>query len=1316
MHNLVPHFIQENFKAGKFQGRFPAVGFFLDISGFSSMTESLMEHGPHGAEVLAGIMRRAFDPLTKSVYTQGGFIATFAGDAFTALFPLPSPDKVGDEEAGCLRALAAAWAAQETMAATREWQTPYGSFELHAKVGLAVGEASWGIVASQDRRRAASYFRGAAVDGCARAEHLAQAGEIVMDAAFASRVARWVEAQPVDDQYRLTRVTAPLPSPQAVDLPPADAQVVARFYPQSLLSQAHSGEFRQVVNLFINLPTVRTEAQLDVFMQTLFELQGRYGGLLNRLEFGDKGSNLLLFWGAPTAYENDIERALNFLLALQPLTSIPIHAGVAYQIAHAGFIGSPLLEEYTCYGKGVNLAVRLMSAAPRGEIWVDERIARRAMARFELDLEGEMAFKGFAEKHKVYVLYDRKEEIEAIYPGELLGRDPELGRLEAFVAPLWRGRYAGALVVWGDPGIGKSRLVHAFQASRLFETHQAVWGLCQADATLREPFNPFHYWLRRYFGQSNVVTEARNKRSFNQKLDQLIEATTQADPGLAGELDRTRSFLGALVDLHWPDSLYEQLDPQGRYENSLIALTVLLQAESQRQALIVFLEDAQWLDDDSRAFISRLERALTSDESRSYPIAVIAAARREGTIPIFGQGMAYQELDLAGVSSQDLRRLAEGQLKAPASSQLLGLLEERSQGNPFFAEQILRYLQDERRLVLDADGWRLVGVKDQPLLPADVRAVLVARLDRLGEEVRNVVQNASILGREFEVKLLARMLQPDERLFQKIAVASQASIWIELSELRYLFLHALLHDTAYRTLVRAHRRELHALAVEAMESLYADGLSLRYGELAYHSEQAGLDEKARRYLQLAGDAARDAYQNNQAVDYYSRALALTPEGDLEARYHLLLEREALFALLGDSQRREQDLGALARLAEALDERIERPDGGARGAEVGERRARYSHTIGDYKDAAAQAEQAADLARVAGLPDVAVRAHLTWSYAMLRQGKYEAATLQAEVGLEKARQNDDRHEQSRAFNLMGLIAWEQSDSDTARHYYEHSLEIARESGNLRIEAASLNNLGGLAGQLGDFTQAIDTYQQALLIARKMGDQAQQGRVLGNLGWLTGMLGDYATARAYCEQNLRVARQAGERENEAVVLANLSSFSGRQGNHIAALAYAEQSLDVGRQTGDPSSQAWAQTYAGHAAYGLGQWEAAAQAYRRALEIRRSLEQPDLATEPLAGLARLGLTRGDIAAAGAYIGEVLAHLDGGGSLHGTDEPLRVYLTCYMVLLAAGDPLAGEILDSAYRLLQERAAKISDPDMRRTFLENVPYHREILQSWEGR
>jgi hypothetical protein len=188
------------------------------------------------------------------------------------------------------------------------------------------------------------------------------------------------------------------------------------------------------------------------------------------------------------------------------------------------------------------------------------------------------------------------------------------------------------LVVWGEAGMGKEPSDGRLRKAPDGPLARAGWSLCQSDQILRQSLNHFRYWLRRYFDQSGSPPE--NRRNFNQRLDGLIgEVNALADFGadLAGELRRTRSLLEALLDLHQPGSLYDQLDAQGRYENTLQALTALLQAESLRQPVIVHLEDADWLDEESRDFVSRLVRMLSTDDGRRCPIAVIATAR-----PAFG--------------------------------------------------------------------------------------------------------------------------------------------------------------------------------------------------------------------------------------------------------------------------------------------------------------------------------------------------------------------------------------------------------------------------------------------------------------------------------------------------------------------------------------------------------------------------------------------------------------------------------------------------------------------------------------------------------
>ncbi len=638
MRQLVPYIILENYLAGTYRGDFAAVGLFVDISGFSTLTDTLMRHGPHGAEVLARIMRRVFGPPSQAIYEQGGFIVGYAGDAFTALFP-----QGDDPHVAIRRAVTAAWLIQQHLASESSHTTEYGVFPISAKVGLAMGEAAWGVLRSRDGKRAAYYFRGSAINEPAAAEHQAQSGEIILAPDIYKRLRDEIEVEPHGGFYRLTGLPGKMPAPLPVPPPATSIEAMKAFFPDDLLYQDLRSEFRQAINVFISLPELDEEA-MAAFMQSLYELQDRYGGLFTRVDYGDKGCNILMFWGAPVAYENDIERALHFIHELKDSADFAFTAGLTYYNSRAGFMGSDLMEEYTCYGWGINLAARLMLKAPQGEIWLDSRVAQRAGHYFETGYIGEQKFKGFAQEQKVYVLQQHKERDESLFTGVMVGREKELQTLAEFVAPLWEGRCAESLTIWGDPGIGKSRLVYEFRVAPLFFAHPARWAVCQCDQILRESFNPFSYWLRGYFDVSNAQDEARNKGNFDAKLDELLGATL--DPALHTELDRTRSCFAALLGLRWPDSLYEQLDARGRYDNTFSALTALIKAESLRQPLILFIEDAQYIDEDSEAFVLALMRALKAD-SREYPLAILSTSRREGAALPLEEALLGKEINLS---------------------------------------------------------------------------------------------------------------------------------------------------------------------------------------------------------------------------------------------------------------------------------------------------------------------------------------------------------------------------------------------------------------------------------------------------------------------------------------------------------------------------------------------------------------------------------------------------------------------------------------------------------------------------------------------
>ena len=1299
MHRVVPELIVENYRAEKFGGEFPSVGMFLDLSGFSTMTDTLMQHGQHGAEVLATLMHAVFDPLVRNIFEYGGRIVSFAGDGIMALYPVVN----GDEKLTALRALASAWNIQDQLLSYPERQTVYGKFSFSVKIGLGVGSVSWRILRSVGGRQATYYFRGSAVDLASDAEHHAGAGQIILTNGIKKLLAGQIETHPHKPFYRFERFIVDMPGRMSYVPPSLDVGTSRVFMPEDVIVHDMRGEFRQIVNLFMRIPDL-TDDKLEDFMDVVFKLRNQYGGLLTRIDFGDKGCNILMLWGAPIAYENDINRALNFILDLKAKVTIPLTAGVTYYIAHAGYLGSEMCEDYTCYGWGVNLASRFMMNAPEGEIWADERIEHRVSHLFDFDYVGSQHFKGFAAEQKVNVLRGRKQEDDAIYQGEMVGRQFELERLSKFVEPLWRGSYAGIIAVSGDAGIGKGMLVHAFNRSDLFKQHDATWALCRVDQILRQSFSPIRKWLLRYFNLSSNQTDEEQKQAFDLKMDELIASVS--DPELARELKRTSSILGALVDIYWDGSLFNQLDAEGRYNNTFLALIALVKAESLRQPFVLFVDDMHVIDEDSKKFLIQLKRSLSSAPD-SFPVAIVLTYRKQGFQPLQDE-LPDSEIALAGISRLEVLRLAESLLDGPASTELIDLVLTRSEGNPFFAQQVIRYLQDESLLQMSETGWKYVKRGSSSVLPGDIRALLIARLDQLRQEVKYAVQTASVLGREFEVRALALMLGPERDTDGYVFEAEKAAVWMPLQEVRYIFHHGLLRDAAYTMQMHARRSELHALAVSALEQIHADDLQSHYAELAFHAEHAGLLEEAREYYLSAGRFSSELFRNNRALDYLTRALSYVPFNDLEGHFDVLTERIQIHNRLGDRMSQSRDIEAVEKIADQLNKDTYH-------ARVAVHYSNYYYVTGDLVKSLDASRRAIEMSRLLGDPNIALSVYNQSAGALMRMGKLEEAMEESQACLQLARQVGGRIFEGKIITLMGLIALEMKEPFRAQDYFQEAINIARELNERTLESRSLNNMGNCFAYVQrDYYQALNYYKQAYAIMEEIGDRYGLGLELANLGWLYGLLGDFLTARKYHEQALIVAREVGNTYQETFTLLNLSGVAEIQRVEDDAVKFARLAVDMTENESDKVAKAWAHLYMGNAYALTGEYAMAREGFQRSLDLRREMGQHTFATEPLAGLINLALQENNLTLAGQLAEEIMQYLSGGGSLEGIEEPLRVYHACYNALEIIKDPRSGEILHKAYLLLEEQVSKLKDETSRRMYIDNVPWRKAIKDAWQ--
>ncbi|MBN1889082.1 MAG: tetratricopeptide repeat protein [Thermoflexales bacterium] len=1197
--NLIPSLIHNQLEQQTYEGHFQAMTMLVDISGFTALTEMLMQHTVDGAEVLANALNRIFSPPVAQAYAHGGFISSFAGDAFTAIFPLNHNDTQADTVAQ--HALYTAFFIQEFFTQHGTLETRYGRFEMGAKIGLSRGTVAWNIL--RGKKRHTYCFRGPAITTCARTEEQAGTGDIIAAAAIWPAIQPYVQAQPLDlvpPHFRLISMTAPAHlGPVATCATPTTSPCHAprALVPEAVLDLVASGvraEFRQVAVAFISFEEPRTLADWSAFAITAMDMAADYGGYFNKLDFGDKGPVMLILFGAPVAHENDLERAANFLLALQSTcaqgASPRFRAGLTFGMVYAGLIGGAERAEFTAIGNVVNLASRLMESANWGHILVSETATTQP--HLSTDHVGNFHYKGFTEAQPTYRLLSHKADAESFFDQPMVGRQAELAQLVAAAQPMFDdpGTFAGVAYVYGEAGIGKSHLVYELRQAlsmyaRSAQTktpHGLIWFTGQTDQTLRQAFNPFIYFLKQYFNQT-AATPAENTARFENRLARLIANLQTFKPGdaqaqrriqaITRELIRTQSLLGALLGLHWPNSLYASLNTQLRYQNTLYAIRALLLAESVFHPVVLVIEDLQWLDSASHEALTLLTHGVGP-----YPLFVILVSRYadDGNAPqlapTYNVGLPdtipVTRIDLNVLNSDDLAHLAEAILGGPADAHLLALLQARTQANPLFAQQFLYYFQEKDLLVWQPDTSVWLPKPNIPDdVPSTINAILIARVDRLEPSVKNVVKSAAVLGREFDTRILARMLESD--ILPEVQAAAQAQIWSEVTYLmRYLFKHILMRDAVYDMQLHRHLCELHRRAAEAIETMYTGNDALlkpHYADLAYHYEKAELEAQTIEYLHKAGDYAGETYDAQQAIAYYQKSLALLPADAANLPRQLSLH-EGLSRMLrvqGNYPEAMVKARAMLAAAEALDDQAAR-------ARAWTEISWAQNAQGHNRAALESAGKAAGIALQANAQIELTSALILEGWARCRLGDLEEALALGNQALEISTTLPEERKTASAFNLLSTAYDALGQYEPAVYFTRQALAIYRKLGHRLEEGVMLNNLGTTVGAFGDYAAAVPIFQDALIIAREIGDRYSEMLCLSNLGGMQAATHDYQAAEQNLHQAIHIAEDINVQFPEAFSF--LAQVYLGQKKLADAEAAARQALTLAQQSHEDIGGAW------------------------------------------------------------------------------------------------------------------------------------------------
>lgn len=633
--------------------------------------------------------------------------------------------------------------------------------------------------------------------------------------------------------------------------------------------------------------------------QRVSKAVARYEGTVAQL----LGDGVLAFFGAPHAHEDDPARGVQAALEIQAqikayarelegyVENFQMRVGINTGMVVVGAVGSAEHTEYLAVGDAVNLAARLQSAAQPGTILISETTARQVRHLFDLDDLGGISVKGKAEPIRVYGARAQKaipgtgRGIEDL-TSPLVGRDRELLDLQKSLAALRSGQ-GQVVFVLGEAGIGKSRLAEELRRTTDDEggTNSALnrrptvnW----LEGRALSYGQTLSFWtitqlLQNDLGLGDSEPEARIKVVLRRRVWELFrEKSIDVLPYLA-------HLMG--VQLEGPEQeRVKVLDGETLKRQVLISLADYFTKCALQQPTVLILEDLHWADPSS---LEALERLLRVTERA--PLMILVLMRAETDSPAWRirdlaareHRRRFRELELEPLSSADADQLVHNLLViSDFSGTLRDLILARAEGNPFYLEELIRSLIEQGAL-LEVDGhWRVTQEIANVTLPDTLQALLLARIDRLQDDVKRTLQLASVIGRSFVYTLLEAISDAERELDWHLAQLERADLVHEktrLPELEYMFKHSLTQEAAYDSLLHERRREFHRRVGNALERLFAGRTDEFLGLLAYHFDRAGELEKAIDYLIRAGDKTRMADAHEEAIKFYLRACELLHE-------------------------------------------------------------------------------------------------------------------------------------------------------------------------------------------------------------------------------------------------------------------------------------------------------------------------------------------------------------------------------------------------------------------------------------------------------
>jgi class 3 adenylate cyclase/tetratricopeptide (TPR) repeat protein len=1103
---------------------------FIDISGFTKLSERLARAGNIGGEELAATIGSTFAELLAVAYANGGRLLKFGGDALLLLF---------EDDDHPQRACHSAVGMRRTLRERGALEVLGQKVRLRMSVGVHSGNFHFFLVGRSHRELVVT---GPGFTETAGLEAAADAGEILISPATARAIpaslvgaekgpGRLLRRAPHVNGDRSVAFPA-LTLPAGVDLAsciPAGlrASLLATSIPEHRRATIAFIHFDGTDELIRSRPLKEVARNLDELVTTVQDAADRNGVTFLATDVDRDGGKIILTAGVPSSSGDDERR---MLLTVREVIDagvvIPVRIGVNRGPVFAGDVGPSYRRTYTVMGDAVNLTARLMAHARPGEILATHEVLDRSPTAFGLTAVEPFFVKG------------KTKPVEAWQLGRVIGAKAEAatvelpftGRraeLEALAAAATDATVTGRYVeIVGPAGIGKTRLVSELRSE--FASMRQLSTRCELyEATT--PYYPLTGMLRALLGLDPIVRDDAD-------ADRLRETVRTIAPDLVA----WTPLLAAVTDVPMPETdETEQVEEQFRIARLGAVLRDVLTRLLDTPTLLL-IEDVQWIDDAS----AELLEAVTADLA-SRPWLVLVTRRDEASEPIAAHA------DVSRIVLAPLPRDAAVALvrdathDAAISERDIELLAERSTGNPLFLSELI-------------GGARALG--DVSALPDSVEALVAASIDRLPPQDRDLLRRIAVLGRTFPEELVPAVLDTASPLDE--SSWSRVGEYLTRESGRLTFAHAVVRDCAYEGLPYRARRELHSRVADAIRVLTDDSRDDSVELLSLHYARAERFPEAFAYSCTAADRAREIFADHEAAELYERAL------DAARRLTTVPDPEQarLRECLGDVRKRA---GRFAEAESAFrgarryvgDDRVAQARLQLKVAWIRAWLDRYSQALAaitrglkllDGDESAAAVGQRTQL--------------LAWYGQFSLEGGHTSRAIRwSRDAIVSAEATDDREALAHALKVMGWTQLELGDPEAAENL-GRSLALYEQLGDLPGQASVHNLLGGLAYWHGEWNEALVRYETARDLAMRTGNTVLGAFCTTNIGEIALDRGELELATSLFRDAARIWRVAGYRFASAFAKLLLGRALGRTGELAEALALLAESRDESLEVGD------------------------------------------------------------------------------------------------------------------------------------------------------